>query len=201
MNSVFKLRAKKENISSKLDMTLKLDRQHNQKTEIVYSIVDCDLGYLLLGNTFRGICAVKLGDRAVDLVQTLNQEFGSAANIREDRQHPEWINQILDTIKGREKDLNFPLDIRSTPFQKQVWQTLQKIPYGETRTYKEVAQELGKPQATRAVGNACSANPVALLIPCHRVLRSDGSLGGYRWGIERKQKLLAIEQHNNQEHQ
>ncbi|MEM7760566.1 MAG: methylated-DNA--[protein]-cysteine S-methyltransferase [Cyanobacteria bacterium P01_A01_bin.40] len=156
--------------------------------------------YLLLGNTIKGICAVKLGDRAVDLVQTLNQEFGSAANIREDRQHPEWINQILNTIKGREKDLNIPLDIRSTPFQKQVWQTLQKIPYGETRTYKEVAQELGKPQATRAVGNACGANPVALLIPCHRVLRSDGSLGGYRWGIKRKQKLLAIEQYNNQEH-
>jgi AraC family transcriptional regulator, regulatory protein of adaptative response / methylated-DNA-[protein]-cysteine methyltransferase len=96
-------------------------------------------------------------------------------------------------IAGDKTHLDLPLDIRGTAFQKQVWQALQKIPYSQTRTYTDIARDIAKPQAVRAVGNACGANPIALIVPCHRVLRSDGSLGGYRWGIERKQKLLIQE--------
>ena len=179
-----------ENISLKLGMTPKIYQQGGIGTKIIYATVKCDLGYLLIATTDKGICAVKLGDRPADLVETLKTEFDRAALV-EDNSHREWSEQILRSIEGT--DLDLPLDIRGTVFQQQVWQALQKIPYGETRTYQEIANELNKPKATRAVGSACGANPIALVIPCHRVLRSDGGLGGYRWGIERKQKLLEIE--------
>lgn len=170
-------------------MTPKTYQKHGLATEIVYSIVACDLGYLLVATTDKGICAVKIGDRKQNLIATLTQEFSRANIIREDIDK-NWIESILNIIAGKEADSNLPLDIRGTSFQQQVWQELQKIPWGETRTYREIANNLGKPKATRAIGNACGANPVAVIIPCHRVVRSDGSLGGYCWGIERKQKLL-----------
>ena len=181
-----------ENISAKLGMTPKKYQQHGAGTKITYSIVNCDLGYLLVATTEKGICTVELGDRPEELVENLAREFKRATLIRDDLQHREWIEKILESIRGT--DLDLPLDIRGTAFQQQVWQALQNIPYGETRTYREIANELGKSKATRAIGNACGANPIALVIPCHRVMRSDGSLGGYRWGVERKQQLIEIEQ-------
>lgn len=151
------------------------------------------MGYLLVATTEKGICAVKLGDDINKLESLLIQEFKQAQIIIDNLLHKDWIEQILSFIAGDEAHLDLPLDIRGTAFQKQVWQALQKIPYGETRTYQEIAREIGQPKAVRAVANACGANPTALIVPCHRVLRSDRGLGGYEWGIERKQKLLETE--------
>ena len=183
------------NILLKLGMVSKVHRQDGAEREIVYAIAKCDLGYLFVATTAKGICTVKLGDRPTDLIETFKAEFSNAEITRNNR-HKDWIEQILMAIDGKTAGIDLPLDIQGTAFQRQVWQTLQKIPYGETKTYKEIAERLNKSKATRAIGNACGANPVALIIPCHRVLRSDGSLGGYRWGIERKQRLLEIEQQN-----
>ncbi|MDZ8186869.1 MAG: methylated-DNA--[protein]-cysteine S-methyltransferase [Nostoc sp. ChiSLP02] len=160
---------------------------------IVYAIAPCTLGYLLVATTQKGICAVRLGDRPEKLKQTFTEEFHQAHIVRDDETHQDWIHTILNLMVGGKAHLDLPLDVRGTAFQKQVWQALQKIPYGQTRTYTDIAREIAKPQAFRAVANACGANPVALIVPCHRVLRSDGSLGGYRWGIERKQKLITQE--------
>ncbi|MEH1932782.1 MAG: bifunctional DNA-binding transcriptional regulator/O6-methylguanine-DNA methyltransferase Ada [Nostoc sp.] len=182
-----------EKAPKQLGMTPKTYQQAGKTINIVYAIAPCPLGYLLVATTEKGICAVKLGDEADKLEHILNQEFHQAQIMRDDQTHKEWIQAILDFIAGDETHLDLPLDVRGTAFQKQVWQTLEKIPYGETRTYADIARNLAKPQAVRAVGNACGANPTALIVPCHRVLRSDGSLGGYRWGIERKQKLLVQE--------
>ena len=182
-----------EKASKQLGMTPKTYQQAGKTINIVYAIAPCPLGYLLVATTKKGICAVKLGNEADKLEHVLKQEFHQAHIIRDDHTHKEWIQAILDFIAGGETHLDLPLDVRGTAFQKQVWQALQKIPYGETRTYADIARNLAKPQAVRAVGNACGANPIALIVPCHRVLRSDGSLGGYHWGIERKQKLLTQE--------
>jgi AraC family transcriptional regulator, regulatory protein of adaptative response / methylated-DNA-[protein]-cysteine methyltransferase len=182
-----------EKAPKQLGMTPKTYQQAGKTINIVYAIAPCPLGYLLVATTDKGICAVKLGDEADKLEQILNQEFHQAQIMRDDDIHKEWIQPILDLIAGDKTHLDLPLDIRGTAFQKQVWQALQKIPYSQTRTYADIARDIAKPHAVRAVGNACGANPIALIVPCHRVLRSDGSVGGYRWGIERKQKLLIQE--------
>ena len=160
---------------------------------ISYTIVTSTLGYLLVATTNKGVCTVKLGDIADKLENLLYSQFNQANIQRDDSQQKNWVEAIVNFIAVREPHLDLPLDIRGTAFQKQVWQALQKIPYGETRTYRDIAREIGKPDAVRAVGTACGANPVALIIPCHRVLRSDGGLGGYEWGLERKKKLLEQE--------
>ncbi|MFN6525630.1 bifunctional DNA-binding transcriptional regulator/O6-methylguanine-DNA methyltransferase Ada [Nostoc sp. ChiSLP03a] len=182
-----------EKAPKQLGMTPKIYQQAGKTINIIYAIAPCSLGYLLVATTEKGICAVKLGDEADKLEHILNQEFHQAHIRRDDHTHKEWIQAILDFITGGETNLDLPLDVRGTAFQKQVWEALQKIPYGETRTYADIARNIAKPQAVRAVGNACGANPIALIVPCHRVLRTDGSLGGYHWGIERKQKLLTQE--------
>lgn len=182
-----------EKAPKQLGMTPKIYQQAGKTIRIVYAIAPCSLGYLLVATTDKGICAVKLGDEADKLEQILNQEFHQAHIMRDDDIHKEWIQAILGLIAGDTTHLDLPLDVRGTAFQKQVWQALQKIPYSQTRTYTDIARDIAKPQAVRAVGNACGANPIALIVPCHRVLRSDGSLGGYHWGIERKQKLLLQE--------
>lgn len=179
-------------------MTHNADRQFDAGTRINYAIADCDLGKLLVATTNKGICAVTLGDSSIKLIENLQTEFVKATTIVENQDRRDWIERILKSLEGKEVDRDLPLDIRGTAFQQQVWQALKKIPYGETRTYKNIADELNKPKATRAVGNACGTNPVALIIPCHRVLRSDGSLGGYRWGLDRKRKLLVMEQQHQQ---
>ncbi|MFW9257729.1 bifunctional DNA-binding transcriptional regulator/O6-methylguanine-DNA methyltransferase Ada [Nostoc sp. CALU 546] len=182
-----------EKAPKQLGMTPKIYQQAGKTINIVYAIAPCLLGYLLVATTEKGICAVKLGDEADKLEDILNQEFHQAYIMRDDHTHKDWIQAILDLIAGDKTHLDLPLDVRGTAFQKQVWQALQKIPYSETRTYTDIARDIAKPQAVRAVANACGANPTALIVPCHRVLRSDGSLGGYHWGIERKQKLLTQE--------
>jgi AraC family transcriptional regulator of adaptative response/methylated-DNA-[protein]-cysteine methyltransferase len=154
---------------------------------IHYAIEPCSLGYVLVGVTARGVCSVMLGDSPTQLVDALYDEY-PAAIITPDDDLSEPVNTVLRYMEGASFDL--PLDVQATPFQQQVWDALRAIPYGDTRTYTEIAREIGKPDAVRAVANACAANQVALVIPCHRVVREDGTLGGYKWGLERKRALL-----------
>jgi AraC family transcriptional regulator of adaptative response/methylated-DNA-[protein]-cysteine methyltransferase len=157
---------------------------------ISYTIVDSTMGRLLVAVTERGVCAVRMGDEDAALEQDLREEFPHAQITREDSALRETVEKILNHLDSDEPRLDLPLDIRSTAFQRQVWEKLRAIPYGQTVSYGDVAKSLGKPGAVRAVGRACATNPVALVIPCHRVVREDQSLGGYRWGLDRKKKLL-----------
>ncbi|HKC40889.1 MAG TPA: methylated-DNA--[protein]-cysteine S-methyltransferase, partial [Gemmatimonadales bacterium] len=161
---------------------------------IAYVTVPTSLGRLLVAATERGVCRVALGDTASALEADLIAEFPAARVVHDKsgKLHG-WVTAILAYLDGREPDLDLPLDIRATAFQRRVWQELQKIPFGQTRTYAEIAKRIGQPTAARAVARACATNPAALVIPCHRVVREDGDLGGYRWGVERKRSLLERE--------
>jgi AraC family transcriptional regulator of adaptative response/methylated-DNA-[protein]-cysteine methyltransferase len=158
-------------------------------TSIRYAIEPCTLGYVLIGTTERGVCSVMLGDSPALLVEALYDEY-PAAVITPDDDLSEPIDAVLRYLEGNPVRIDLPLDVRATAFQQRVWDALRDIPYGVTHTYTEIAREIGKPEAVRAVANACAANQVALIIPCHRVVREDGTLGGYKWGIERKCALL-----------
>jgi AraC family transcriptional regulator of adaptative response/methylated-DNA-[protein]-cysteine methyltransferase len=161
---------------------------------IAYTTVATSLGSLLVAATERGMCRVALGDTDAGLASELIAEFPAARVVadKSGKLHG-WVSAILAYLDGREPDLDLPLDIRATAFQRRVWQELQKIPFGQTRSYAEVARRIGKPAATRAVAQACATNPVALVVPCHRVVRENGELGGYRWGVDRKKSLLKKE--------
>ena len=172
-------------------------RRGGRGARISHNIVDSPLGRLLVAVTEYGVCAVKLGDSDAQLESSLYGEFPAAQFQGDDGALLECTQAILDHLQNnplnRDLGLKLPLDIRATAFQRQVWEYLRSIPRGEIRSYREVAGALGKPSASRAVGTACAANPVALVIPCHRVVRQDGGMGGYRWGIPRKEQLLAQE--------
>lgn len=161
---------------------------------IAYVTVPTSLGRLLVAASERGVCRIALGDDAAALAADLLSEF-PAARVVQDKSGTlhGWVSSILAYLDGREPHLDLPLDLRATAFQRRVWQELQRIPFGKTRTYADVARRIGRPTATRAVARACATNPVALVIPCHRVVRGDGELGGYRWGAERKELLLERE--------
>ena len=161
---------------------------------INYTIVASSMGRLLVAMTERGVCAVRMSDTDAELEKDLREEFPHAEIKRDDSALREHVHKILNHLDNNETRLDLPLDIRATAFQRQVWEKLRAIPYGQTVSYGDVAKALGKPGAVRAVGRACATNPVALVIPCHRVVREDQTLGGYRWGLERKKKLLAKEQ-------
>ena len=160
---------------------------------IAYATVDSPLGQLLVAATKHGICAVKIGDRHQDLEDELRGEFPSAELRQDNPALGEWVSAVVEHLSGRLPNLNLPVDVRATAFQRSVWEYLRNIPYGETRTYQQIAAELGQPGAARAVGRACATNPVAVVVPCHRVVRRDGNLGGYRWGLHRKKELLSQE--------
>jgi AraC family transcriptional regulator of adaptative response/methylated-DNA-[protein]-cysteine methyltransferase len=162
--------------------------------DIVFVTAPTTLGRLLVAATERGVCRVMLGDNAAALEADLRAEF-DAARVRQEKggRLEGFVEAILSYLEGREPHLDLPLDIRATAFQRRVWQELQRIPFGQTRTYTQVAKAIGHPKATRAVARACATNPAALVIPCHRVVREDGALGGYRWGVERKEALLELE--------
>lgn len=179
--------------SGQLGMTPATYRRGGPATTITYAITPCPLGYLLVAATSQGICAVRLGDAAEELAATLAAEFPAAQIERGNGDLGRWVASLQDYLRGAQPHLDLPLDVRATAFQRRVWVALQEIPYGSTRSYSKVAQAIGQPTAARAVARACATNPVALVVPCHRVVREDGSLGGYRWGIERKEALLAHE--------
>lgn len=182
-----------EKAAPQLGMTPRRYQRNGTGAQIQFTIVPCKLGQLLVATTERGVCAIKLGDDPSELERLLFNEFSAARIVRENQAHKVWIQAILNFVAGKEPHLDLPLDVRATAFQKQVWQALQRIPYGQTRTYADIAREIGQPTAVRAVANACGANPTALIVPCHRVVRSDGSMGGYHWGVERKRQLLLQE--------
>jgi AraC family transcriptional regulator of adaptative response/methylated-DNA-[protein]-cysteine methyltransferase len=164
-------------------------------THITYTVVPCALGRLLVATTARGICRVSLGTNGEELEAGLRGEF-PAAELRRARGGGALatsVGAILRYLDGRADALDLPLDVRATAFQRRVWEALRRIPYGVTRSYAEIARAIGKPTATRAVARACATNPAALVIPCHRVVRADGGLGGYRWGVARKRALLEQE--------
>jgi AraC family transcriptional regulator of adaptative response/methylated-DNA-[protein]-cysteine methyltransferase len=182
-----------ERAHTQLGMTPATYARGGVATEIAFAVVPCPLGQLLVAATARGVCRIGLGDDAAALEADLAGEF-PAAHIRRDRAELETsVEAILRYLDGREPHLDLPLDVRATAFQRRVWQELQRIPYGETRSYADVARRIGRPSATRAVARACASNPAALVIPCHRVVREDGDLGGYRWGLDRKRALLERE--------
>ncbi len=184
-----------EHAPQELGMTPATYGRGGQGTNISYTIVTSPLGRLLVATTERGVCAVRMGDTDVELENDLRAEFPAANIQRTDSALREPVQKILRHLTNKEPRLDLPLDIRSTAFQRQVWEKLRAIPYGQTVSYGDVAKSLGKPGAVRAVGRACATNPVALVIPCHRVVREDQTLGGYRWGLDRKQKLLERERH------
>jgi AraC family transcriptional regulator of adaptative response/methylated-DNA-[protein]-cysteine methyltransferase len=174
-------------------MTPAVYRKGGLGAEVAYAIVGSPLGRLLVAGTARGVCAVKLGDRDDQLETELRREYPAALVGRDRSAMSTWVSAILAHLQGRQPHLDLPLDVRATAFQWKVWRYLQTIPYGETRAYSEVARGIGESTATRAVARACATNPVCLVIPCHRVVQKDGGLAGYRWGVERKRKLLKRE--------
>jgi len=179
-----------EYASEELGMTPATYSRGARGVNINYTIVDSSMGRLLVAVTERGVCAVRMGDDDAKLEEDLHEEFPHAQIAREDSALRGPVEKILNHLDKNDACLDLPLDIRATAFQRQVWEQLRAIPYGETVSYGDVAKALGKPGAVRAVGRACATNPVALVIPCHRVVREDKSLGGYRWGLERKKRLL-----------
>jgi len=182
-----------ERANAQLGMTPATYARGGAGTEIAFAVAPCSLGRLLVAATPRGVCRVSLGDSAAALEADLATEF-PAARIRKDRSTLEQaVSAILAYLDGSEPSLALPLDIRATAFQRRVWQELQRIPYGETRSYADIARRIGSPTASRAVARACATNPAALVIPCHRVVKESGDLGGYRWGVDRKRALLEKE--------
>ncbi|HEU4321822.1 MAG TPA: bifunctional DNA-binding transcriptional regulator/O6-methylguanine-DNA methyltransferase Ada [Roseiflexaceae bacterium] len=173
-----------------LGMTPAAYRSGGRAAQIGYAVAPCALGHLLVAATERGICKVSLGDSPAALEADLRDEF-PAAELRADSTALEpWLRAVLEHLDGQRPHLDLPLDIQASAFQRIVWEALRAIPYGATRSYQQVAQAIGRPTAARAVARAVATNPVALLIPCHRVVRADGEPGGYRWGADRKRKLL-----------
>jgi len=183
-----------ERTHAQLGMTPATYARGGAGIDITFVTVPTSLGRLLVAATARGVCRVMLGDDDAKLETDLRTEFDAARVQREKGGKLEgFVEAILSYLDGREPHLDLPLDIRATAFQRRVWQELQRIPFGETRTYADVARQIGQPKATRAVARACATNPAALIIPCHRVVREDGALGGYRWGVDRKRSLLMKE--------
>jgi AraC family transcriptional regulator of adaptative response/methylated-DNA-[protein]-cysteine methyltransferase len=168
-------------------------RRRGTGVTIHYTAVPTSLGLLLVAVTERGVCSVSLGDDEETLVEALRAEYPQAELARTTDANDRLVDAVVAHIEGKTGVDELPLDVRATAFQWQVWRALQRIPEGATRSYQAVAAELGRPSAARAVARACASNRIAVLIPCHRVVRGDGGLGGYRWGMTRKAALLARE--------
>jgi AraC family transcriptional regulator of adaptative response/methylated-DNA-[protein]-cysteine methyltransferase len=176
-----------------LGMTPTAFRTGGAGTTIRFAVGQCWLGSILVAATERGVCAILLGEDAEALVQDLQDSFPKARLIGNDVAFEELIAKVVGFVEAPALGLDLPLDVRGTAFQQRVWQALRGIPAGSTATYAEIADRIGRPAAVRAVAQACASNPLAVAIPCHRVVRSDGALSGYRWGIERKRALLERE--------
>jgi AraC family transcriptional regulator of adaptative response/methylated-DNA-[protein]-cysteine methyltransferase len=183
-----------ERAAAQLGMTPATYRRGGRGMTIAYTLVDSPLGRLLVGATERGISCVCLGDSDRALETALREEYPAATLQRDDARLAGQVKAVLELASGRARRSELPLDIQATAFQRRVWEALRRIPRGQTRSYGQIARELGQPDAARAVARACATNPVALVIPCHRVVGEGGALRGYRWGVERKRALLGREQ-------
>ena len=176
-----------------LGMTPTDFRASGSGARIRFAVGQCSLGAILVAATERGVCAISLGDDAEVLVRDLQDRFARATLIAGDAGFEQWVACVVGFVEAPRLGLDLPLDIRGTAFQQRVWQALRAIPPGSTASYAEIARRIGAPKSARAVAAACAANPLALAIPCHRIVRGNGDLAGYRWGIERKRALLARE--------
>ena len=174
-------------------MTPKAYRAGGANAEILFAIGECSLGAILVARSARGVCAILLGDDPDALARDLQDRFPQAQLIGDDAEFARLVASVVGFVEQPALGLDLPLDLRGTAFQQRVWQALREIPAGATASYSDVARKIGKPGAVRAVARACATNNVAVAIPCHRVVRNDGALSGYRWGVERKRALLARE--------
>jgi AraC family transcriptional regulator of adaptative response/methylated-DNA-[protein]-cysteine methyltransferase len=183
-----------ERVDTRLGMTPAQYRQGGRGVSISYATAECALGRLMIGATDRGLCFVQFGDTDSELLEMLEREYPAARITPMGDDYPEqfrnWMRALRAHLDGTRPSLDLPLDVRATAFQMKVWRYLQSIPYADVQSYSEVAAGIGQPAAARAVARACARNPVALVIPCHRVIRGTGELGGYRWGVERKRALI-----------
>ena len=182
-----------EGAASQLGMTPATYGKGGRGAVINYAVVECHLGQLLVAATSKGVCSVKLGDTPEELANDLASEFPSAQISSDQQSLQPSVRAVVNYLSHKTPHIDLPLDIQATAFQRQVWEQLRAIPYGKTYSYTQVAKAIGQEKAVRAVARACATNPVALVIPCHRVIREDSSLGGYRWGLNRKKQLLKDE--------
>jgi len=182
-----------ERSDAHLGMTPATYRKGGKGMKIQYTTTKSHLGEVLVAATERGVSAVYLGDTTAKLVSELREEYPRAEIAAAKGEYSKWVEEIVSRIEGSAPRRELPLDLQATAFQRRVWKELQKIPRGTTRTYSQVARAMGQPRAVRAVARACATNPVSIVVPCHRVVRADGNLAGYRWGLPRKEKLLERE--------
>ena len=182
-----------EKAGERLGMTPAVYKKGGKGMKISYTVTDSPIGKMLVAATERGICAVSFGESSEELKDELKTEFFAAEVKENESQLKQAVEAILRGLEGERTILTLPLDLRASAFQIRVWSELRKIPYGETRSYAQIAEAIGNPKAVRAVARACATNPVAIVNPCHRVIGSDGKLSGYRWGIERKKQILEKE--------
>jgi AraC family transcriptional regulator of adaptative response/methylated-DNA-[protein]-cysteine methyltransferase len=183
-----------EKTALQLGMTPDKYRRGAIAATVRYTIADSPLGRMLIAATDKGVCAIQFARSDGELIEGLKREFPFAVRKPDEGGLQAWVGALLSKMTGQELNAALPLDIRATAFQRRVWTYLQSIPFGSTRSYGQVAKAIGQPTASRAVARACATNPVAVAIPCHRVVREDGSISGYRWGVERKKTLLKLEQ-------
>jgi AraC family transcriptional regulator of adaptative response/methylated-DNA-[protein]-cysteine methyltransferase len=181
-----------ERSDAMLGMTPASYRRGGAGVRITYTIADAPVGRVLVATTQRGVCAVELGESDVEVERALRQDFPQATLERSDETHHTWVRAVLDRVRDpvHTRTNLIPLDVDGTAFQWQVWKALQEIPAGERRSYREIAEAIGRPNATRAVARACATNRLAVVVPCHRVVRENGELSGYKWGVDRKRRLL-----------
>ncbi|WLI77809.1 bifunctional DNA-binding transcriptional regulator/O6-methylguanine-DNA methyltransferase Ada [Kosakonia sp. H02] len=182
-----------------LGMTARQFRRGGEASDVWFTCGQCALGRCLVAESDRGICAILLADNDEQLLAELHTLFPHARRAEGSAAFSERVAQVIQRLDGADSPFTLPLDLRGTAFQLQVWQALREIPVGETVSYQTLAQKMGKPGAVRAVAGACAANKLAIIIPCHRVVRQDGALSGYRWGTARKAQLLSREAHNKEE--
>lgn len=182
-----------ERTASQLGMTPDKYRRGAIAAPVRYTVTDSPFGRLLIAATDKGICAIQFADSDEELEHGLKHEFPFAVRRRDDQAMRPWRQNLLRQMRGQKLNSALPLDIQATAFQRRVWSYLQSIPFGATRSYGQVAEAIGQPTASRAVARACATNPVAVAIPCHRIIREDGDMGGYRWGADRKKALLEME--------
>jgi AraC family transcriptional regulator of adaptative response/methylated-DNA-[protein]-cysteine methyltransferase len=172
-------------------------RAGGRNAQIHFAVGQCSLGSILVAQSQRGICAILLGDDPEQLVQSLQDQFPNADLVGGDTRFEQLVAQVVGFIEAPALGLNLPLDVQGTAFQERVWQALREIPPGTTASYGQIAERIGSPKAVRAVAQACAANHIAVAIPCHRVIKHDGAISGYRWGVERKRELLSREKSGN----
>lgn len=183
-----------ENADAMLGMTPATIRRRGQGARIWYTIADAPIGRVLVATTDRGVCAVEIGGTDAEVEERLRSDFPKATIERDDERHAAWVRAALDAVRAPDRASgDIALDLDGTDFQLRVWAALRRIPAGERRSYREVAESIGEPTASRAVARACATNRVAIVVPCHRVVRGDGALSGYKWGAELKQRLLDAE--------